>query len=237
MTEEEKQIENPAQEQVEDEDIVTGTEVLAASDKGIDYAKLMDKFGCAPMTPELIAKIEKVTGERPHRFIRRGMFYCHRDLDICLDAYEKLTPFYLYTGRGPSAEALHLGHAIPFIFNQYLQRAFDLPLVIQITDDEKFVYREEFELENTIRMGISNIKDIIAFGFDPERTFIFSNVEYIQKLYPNVLKVQKAVTLNQMRGIFGFSESDNVGKWAFPPVQAVPAFSNSFQHIWGERKV
>ena len=117
------------------------------------------------------------------------MFYCHRDLDICLDAYEKLQPFYLYTGRGPSAEGLHLGHAIPFIFNQYLQQAFDLPLVIQITDDEKFVYREEFELENTIRMGISNIKDIIAFGFDPERTFIFSNVEYIQKLYPNVLKV------------------------------------------------
>jgi hypothetical protein len=38
--EEEKKVE----EQLED--IVTGTEVMAASDKGIDYAKLMDKFGC-----------------------------------------------------------------------------------------------------------------------------------------------------------------------------------------------
>jgi len=28
-------------------------------------------------------------------------------------------------------------------------------------------------------MGINNIKDIIAFGFDPEKTFIFSDVEYI----------------------------------------------------------
>jgi tryptophanyl-tRNA synthetase len=28
------------------EDIVNGHEVIAASDKGIDYAKLMDKFGC-----------------------------------------------------------------------------------------------------------------------------------------------------------------------------------------------
>ena len=37
-----------------------------------------------------------------------------------------------------------------------------------------------------------------------------------------------------MRGIFGFSESDNVGKYAFPPVQAVPSFSNSFPHIFGE---
>lgn len=82
-----------------------------------------------------------------------------------------------------------MGHAIPFIFNEYLQRAFDLPLVIQITDDEKYVYRDEFDLDWTIKMGISNIKDIIAFGFRPERTFIFSNVEYINKLYPNVLKV------------------------------------------------
>jgi hypothetical protein len=40
------------------EDIVTGTEVIAASDKGIDYDKLVDKFGCTKMTPELITKIE-----------------------------------------------------------------------------------------------------------------------------------------------------------------------------------
>jgi len=82
-------------------------------------------------------------------------------------------------------------------------------------------------------MGKNNIKDIIAFGFDPEKTFIFSDVEYIQHLYPNVLKVQKSITYNQMRGIFGFSESDPVGKFAFPPVQAVPSFSNSFPHIFG----
>jgi tryptophanyl-tRNA synthetase len=60
-----------------------------------------------------------------------------------------------------------------------LQAAFDVPIVIQITDDEKYIYRPELELESTIKMGISNIKDIIAFGFDPEKTFIFSDVEYI----------------------------------------------------------
>jgi tryptophanyl-tRNA synthetase len=82
-------------------------------------------------------------------------------------------------------------------------------------------------------MGKSNIKDILAFGFDPEKTFIFSDVEYIQTLYPNILKVQKATTFNQIKGIFGFNESDNIGKFAFPPVQAVPSFSNSFPHIFG----
>ena len=96
-----------------------------------------------------------------------------------LDSYEAKKPFYLYTGRGPSADALHLGHTIPFLFTKYLQDAFDVPLVIQITDDEKYIYRPEYDLDGpkgTIAMGISNIKDIIAFGFDPEKTFIFSDI-------------------------------------------------------------
>lgn len=67
-------------------------------------------------------------------------------------------------------------------------------------------------------MGKANIKDIIAFGFDPEKTFIFSDVDYIQHLYPNVLRVQKNITTNQIKGVFGFTESDPVGKFAYPPV-------------------
>ena len=42
----------------------------------------------------------------------------YRDLNAVLDAYEAKKPFYLYTGRGPSSEAMHLGHLIPFIFTQ-----------------------------------------------------------------------------------------------------------------------
>lgn len=83
-------------------------------------------------------------------------------------------------------------------------------------------------------MGMNNIKDIIAFGFDPEKTFIFSDIDYIKTLYPNVLKVQKHINYSQIKGIFGFKEADNIGKFAFPPVQAVPAFSNSFPHIFGD---
>lgn len=52
-------------------------------------------------------------------------------------------------------------------------------------------------------------------------------------MYSNVIKVQKHVNYSQIKGIFGFKESDNIGKFAFPPVQAVPAFSNTFPHIFG----
>ena len=43
--------------------------------------------------------------------------------------------------QGPSSEALHLGHLIPFMFTKWLQDAFKVPLVIQLTDDEKFLWR------------------------------------------------------------------------------------------------
>jgi tryptophanyl-tRNA synthetase len=67
-------------------------------------------------------------------------------------------------------------------------------------------------------MGLENIKDIIAFGLKPEKTFIFSDCEYIQYLYPNVIKTQKHINLSQIKGIFGFNSSDPVGKFAYPAV-------------------
>lgn len=166
-------------EQNEGDDLVTGTEVHAVSDSGIDYDKLVERFGCTKLEKDTLDRFERLTGKKLHRFLRRGIFFCHRDLNVILDAYEKKQPFYLYTGRGPSSEGLHLGHTMPFIFNKYLQDAFDVPLVIQITDDEKYMYRPELELEKVQKMAITNIKDILAFGFDPEKTFIFKDTEYI----------------------------------------------------------
>lgn len=52
-------------------------------------------------------------------------------------------------------------------------------------------------------------------------------------MYPNICKIQKCVTANQASGIFGFEMSDNIGKWAFPAIQAAPSFSSSFPHIFG----
>ena len=43
--------------------------------------------------------------------------------------------------QGPSSEALHLGHLVPFHFTAWLQKTFRMPLVIQLTDDEKFLWR------------------------------------------------------------------------------------------------
>jgi tryptophanyl-tRNA synthetase len=217
------------------EQIVTAFEV-EAGEGGVDYDKLIDQFGCDKITEEHLQKIEELSGLKPHRFLRRGIFFSHRSLNFVLNAFESGRGFYLYTGRGPSSTSLHLGHTIPFIFTKYLQDAFDVPLVIQITDDEKFFHKSELTLEKAYTLGMENIKDIIAFGFDPDKTFIFSDIDYIKTLYPNVCKMQRALTLNNIKGVFGFNDSDNAGKYAFPAIQAVPSFSNTFPHIFGKKK-
>lgn len=152
------------------EQVVNPWQVSASG--GIDYDKLVVQFGCSRIREDTIARVERLTARRAHRFLRRGLFYTHRDLDWLLDAYERGEKFYLYTGRGPSSEALHLGHLVPFMFTQYLQEAFGVPLVIQLTDDEKFLWKD-ISLERCHELGYSNAKDIIACGFDVNKVCCF----------------------------------------------------------------
>lgn len=61
---------------------------------------------------------------------------------------------------------------------RWLQDTFDVPLVVQMTDDEKFLWKD-LTIEEANRLAHENAKDIIACGFDINKTFIFSDVEYI----------------------------------------------------------
>jgi len=228
----------PAQSSGGGGDVVTPWDVQADSDKGVDYDKLIERFGSSPISQELLDRCEKLTGRKVHRFLRRGIFFSHREFEQILDLYEQKKPFYLYTGRGPSSDAMHLGHLVPFIMTKWLQETFDVPLVIQLTDDEKFLWKN-LELETCENLAKLNSKDIIACGFDMDRTFIFSDLNYIpacKEFYWNMLRIQKAVTYNQIKGIFGFGDSDAMGKISFPAIQASPSFSGSFPQIFNNNK-
>ncbi|KAK3145767.1 hypothetical protein QOZ80_3BG0257170 [Eleusine coracana subsp. coracana] len=224
----------PASEvEVEEQQQVVNPWEVSAGKGGIDYDKLVDQFGCQRIDAALVDRVARLTARPPHRFLRRGLFFAHRDLSELLDLYERGEKFYLYTGRGPSSEALHLGHLIPFMFTKYLQDAFKVPLVIQLTDDEKFLWKN-LTVEECRRLACENAKDIIACGFDIERTFIFSDFNFVGgKFYENMVRISKCVTCNKAVGIFGFSPEDPIGKYGFPPVQAAPSFPSSFPHLFG----
>ncbi|CAM9839721.1 unnamed protein product, partial [Phaeothamnion confervicola] len=112
--------------------------------------------------------------------------------------------------------------------SRYLQEAFDAPLVIQLTDDEKFLFKAALDLDEAHRLAYENARDIIACGFDMGKTFMFSDLDYIGHMYPVILRIQKSATYNLVRGFFGFKEGDNIGMAAFPAVQAAPSFSAAF---------
>jgi tryptophanyl-tRNA synthetase len=188
----------------------------------IDYNKLIEKFGTTSITNDLIEKVKNITGE-VHPFLKNRYFFSHRDLDWILDEYQKGNKFYLYTGRGPSG-LVHIGHLMPWIFTKYMQDKFDVKLIFQITDDEKFLFNDNKDLKTINKFTFENILDIIAIGFDPNKTKIIINTKHINYLYPLSIEIAKKVTLSTAKAVFGFSNSTNIGMIGFPPIQSAPCF-------------
>lgn len=191
----------------------------------IDYDKLVKKFGTQVIDDALLQRIKRHTGDL-HQMLRRKIFYSHRSLNWLLKEYEKGNKFVLYTGRGPSGDT-HLGHLMPWIFTKYLQDRFDAKLIFQLTDDEKFLFKERFTLDDAKKYAYENALDVIALGFDPKKTEIFLDTEYIEHLYNLALKVAKRVTFSTAKAVFGFNNSTNIGLIFFTCIQSAPAFIES----------
>lgn len=188
----------------------------------VDYQKLMREFGTKEIDDRLIQRIKKHSGEL-HYLLRRKIFFSHRDFDWILDKYESGEKFYLYTGRGPSGNT-HLGHLIPWIFTRHLQEVFGAELYFQMTDDEKFLFKRELDLETATGYAYDNALDVIACGFEKGKTFIFSDIEYAKTLYSVAVKVAKHITLSTAKAVFGFTNENNIGTIFFPAIQAAPCF-------------
>ena len=188
----------------------------------IDYGKLIKDFGTSKIDDNILEKIKQHTGEL-HYFLRRGIFFSHRDLNWILDEYGKGNKFFLYTGRAPSGK-IHLGHLVPWIFTKWLQDKFDVELYFQMSDEEKFLFKENLTLEATNKLAYDNALDVIALGFDSKKTFIFSNLDYAKTMYPQAIKVAKKITYSTAKAVFGFKDENNIGQIFYTSMQTVPCF-------------
>lgn len=186
----------------------------------IDYDRLMKNFGTTPIGDSLLKRLSGYGELSP--MLARGIFYCHRDMELLLNEYDKGNKFILYTGRGPSGNT-HLGHLMPWIFNKWIQDTFGVNMLFQMTDDEKFLFKD-LTLEETRKLAYENALDFVALGFDPKKTKIILDSENIGKLYPIALKVAKKVTFSTAKAVFGFDNSTNIGSIFFTTIQAAPAF-------------
>ena len=191
----------------------------------VDYNRLMEKFGTTPITKDLLERIHHHAGDL-HFMLRRGIFFTHRDMDWILDEFEKGNKFHLYTGRGPS-DYTHLGHLVPWVFTKWLQDKFDVKLIFQLTDDEKFLFKEELELSDTYSYALDNALDVIALGFDPRKTEIYIDTDNAKTFYKLALPIAKKITFSTVKASFGFDNSMNIGSIFYTSIQAVPAILES----------
>ena len=184
----------------------------------IDYEKIFKMFGVQKFDENLRQKLKRKTGDL-HLLFRRNVVFAHRDFEKALEK-----GFFLYTGRGPSGP-MHIGHIIPFYLTKWLQEKFKVNVYIELTDDEKFLEpKRKLSFEETQKWTEENILDIISVGFDPDRTFIFKDTEYIRNMYPLALKVAKVINFSTVRAIFGFTNQTSIGMIFFPTLQIVPTF-------------
>jgi tryptophanyl-tRNA synthetase len=188
----------------------------------VDYDKLIKQFGTQKLDETLRARMVQLA-KGDNVMLRRNYFFSHRDLNLALDDYEQGKGFFLYTGRGPSGP-MHIGHLVPLVFTKWLQDAFGVNLYIEITDDEKYVFKRELEWKDVTKYAAENIADIAAVGFDPDKTFIFKDSEYVRNVYPLMLRVGKKVTFSTTKAVFGFGGDTNIGSIFYPTYQMVPTF-------------
>jgi len=80
--------------------------------------------------------------------------------------------------------------------------------------DEKYLIgKGDQDVEEYEKLARENAKDIIACGFNIDRTFIFSDYAYMGgDFYRNVTRISKRITRATADSSFGFTSSTNIGK-------------------------
>lgn len=187
----------------------------------VDYERLVREFGTQVIPDGLYGKLASY-GKLP-AMLKRKYWYSHRDLDLVLKDVDAGKGFYLYTGRAPSGP-MHIGHLLPFLLAKWFQDVFKVNLYIEIPDDEKFCAKADMSFEEVDKWTVDNLLDIAAIGFDPDKTFVFQDREFIKQMYTPALRIAKKLHWNLAKAVFGFGESSNVGHMFYPALQMVPCF-------------
>ncbi|WP_121821151.1 tryptophan--tRNA ligase [Halostella salina] len=187
---------------------VAGVRPRAVGDE--DYDRVIDEFGATPLAREQVARFPD------HPLVRRGVFYAGRDLDPFLTAAERGDPHSIVTGVGPSGP-LHLGHVFPLYFAKSVQERTGAHVYVPVSDDEKLFTRDltADEIEGYLR---ENLRDLLAVGFDPERTRILIDTADADALYPQAARFAAEITQSTVAATYG--EPRNAGESFYPAMQA-----------------
>jgi tryptophanyl-tRNA synthetase len=176
----------------------------------IDYERLLERFGADRLTDEQVERFPD------HPMIRRRVYYAGRDIDRYLAAAEAGETHSIVTGVGPSGP-MHLGHVLVFYLARRLQRATGAHVYIPLSDDEKY-FTKDMTFEEIGAATRSNLRDLLAVGFEPDRTRIVVDRLDADILYPHAARVAGDITQSTVEAVYG--DPPNVGFSFYPAMQA-----------------
>ncbi len=176
-----------------------------------DYARLRDEFGIEEFTEDLWKDLP-----HPHKLLRRGIVFGHRDFQRIHDAVKKKKKWAILTGLMPSGR-MHLGHKMVIDEVIYYQNI-GAEIFIAVADIEAFATRG-YSLEETKELALTEyIPNYISLGLKPEHCHI-----YFQSTHQDVKDLAyilgKKVNWSQMVATYGFTGSANMTHIFSPLVQ------------------
>ncbi|MBS7653721.1 MAG: tryptophan--tRNA ligase [Candidatus Bathyarchaeia archaeon] len=158
-----------------------------------DYEKLFAEFGIQSFKP-LLSQMPN-----PSAAMRRGIIFGHRDFERILEAMKKHSEFAVMSGIKPTGE-FHLGTLMTareiIYFQQQGAIAFYCIADIEAYEDNGISFEE------SKKIAVNNIADMLALGFDPKRGYVYcqSREERVKDL---AIAFSRGVTLATMKAIYG----------------------------------
>jgi tryptophanyl-tRNA synthetase len=160
-----------------------------------NYDRLRSEFGIESLEP-LLPRFKN-----PSLHVRRGIDFGQRDLARILDAVDNNKEFAVMSGIKPTG-AFHLGTKMTADDMIYYQSLSKKATVFYAIADVEAYNDNGLSFNETSRIAIQNVADILALGLDPERAVVYKQSQEIRVMRLATI-FSKAVTNNMLRAIYG----------------------------------
>ena len=175
-----------------------------------DNEKLVKDFGAK--------RISKLKDLPDFYTFNKGLIYSHRDFEKFFSALKRGEKCAIVSGLNASG-SLHLGHKVVFDTNLYFQKKYGVPVFIPISDDESYLAGKVDSQEKSLEYSRELAKELLAYGFDPHKTFFIIDQVYTN-IYNLAIKLSKKVNLSEIKSAYGYKNEENVGLHFYPAIQS-----------------
>ncbi|MGB0653496.1 MAG: tryptophan--tRNA ligase [Thermoplasmatota archaeon] len=194
-----------------------------------DYSRLREQFGIEAFGPK-----EWQVFDEPHRLLRRGVVFGHRDFARIQDAVKGRDPWAVMTGLMPSGQ-MHLGHKM--VIEQVIgyQKA-GADVHVAVADFEAFAARG-FTLEKAREIALDQyVHNYLALGLSEANGEVyFQTTRHRVKDLAHHFSLK--VNWSQMQALYGFGGDTAMAHAMAPLVQAADILHVQQPELGGPRPV